>query len=701
MTRPLKGMCHEKAPGVRCKKSLRSRLGSVVALSLALVGLISVSNVSAIEIAGELFVNLDASTYKTGDAFWTNNGTYADFEAVAGPTRGFVETTPAIFFNGIDQAFVGGTLLDPEPAPEGLTGFDPTRTIEVWAINPSIASEETLLSWGKRGGPEGSNMSFNYGNNGMYGAVGHWGGGTHDMGWIDNDFTGGAPTANQWHHLVYTYDESVTRVYSDGELWNEEDTFDLYGGLDTHFDAAIAIASQWEPDGLTLTGGLKGSLAIGRIRIHDEVLSAAQILANYDEEKASFVSPEPPKPPVPEPIPFGPINRYSFTSDASDSIGGKHGVVVDEGSIPNAVFSGGMLDLSENTGEPSNNITEDAYVDLPNGMVTDAVKSGTDGAVSFEWWATVAEQHTWQRFGDFGSSNDGEDTANGGANAAYVLVTPNSGRYNNGLEITNHPDTNAAEPNVGVGGPFPLDEEQHVVAVYDHTDTAAGPNGTMYLYLNGELQGSNLIHQDMDLRTMDDNNNWLGRSQWPDAVFDGSYNEFRVFDYALTANQVLGNFEAGPDVLNIARGGDYNNDGVVNVEDIDLQSVAMKDPNPNLATFDENGDGLVNSADREIWVSQHAKTWMGDADFDGEFKSNDFVTVFLAGKYETNEMAGWAEGDWDGDMAFGSSDFVVAFLDGGYEVGPRTATAAVPEPSGLLLIMMAGLGIFGARRRRR
>ncbi len=62
-------------------------------------------------------------------------------------------------------------------------------------LNPSIASEETIVSWGKRGGPEGTNMAFNYGNDGRYGAVGHWGGDTFDVGWIDNDpdFTVGAP----------------------------------------------------------------------------------------------------------------------------------------------------------------------------------------------------------------------------------------------------------------------------------------------------------------------------------------------------------------------------------------------------------------------------------------------------------------------------------------------------------------------------
>ncbi|MCA9189964.1 MAG: LamG domain-containing protein [Planctomycetales bacterium] len=242
-------------------------------------------------------------------------------------------------------------------------------------------------------------------------------------------------------------------------------------------------------------------------------------------------------------------HRYSFTDSADDSVGGANGMVVDAGTAPNYIFSGGQLDLSANVGQGSNGITEDAYVDLPNGIVSGAVNSGVNGAISFEFWATVAEQRTWQRFGDFGTSNGGEDTSPAGDASAYVLITPNSGRHANGLEITNHPASNAGEPNVGLAGPFPVGSEHHVVAVYDHNDTSGGANGTMSLYYDGGLVGSNEIHADLDMRTMVDNNNWLGRSQWNDAVFDGSYNEFRIYDEAVSSEYVARSFAAGPNVV--------------------------------------------------------------------------------------------------------------------------------------------------------
>ncbi|MEZ5327160.1 MAG: hypothetical protein R3F19_19090 [Verrucomicrobiales bacterium] len=50
-------------------------------------------------------------------------------------------------------------------APSSVTGAT-SRTIEAWVYNPEIAGEETVFSWGRRGGPDGTNVSFNHGSNG-------------------------------------------------------------------------------------------------------------------------------------------------------------------------------------------------------------------------------------------------------------------------------------------------------------------------------------------------------------------------------------------------------------------------------------------------------------------------------------------------------------------------------------------------------
>jgi hypothetical protein len=118
--------------------------------------------------------------------------------------------------------------------------------------------------------------------------------------------------------------------------------------------------------------------------------------------------------------------------------------------------------------------------------------------------------------------------------------------------MTNHPASNAGEPSAGITGPFPVGSEQHVVASYNHSQTKGGStNGTMHLYLNGSEVASSDIHADMDINTLDDVNNWLGRSQWNDQLFAGSFNEFRVYDAALGAGEVSRSYAAGPDQLTV------------------------------------------------------------------------------------------------------------------------------------------------------
>ena len=62
-----------------------------------------------------------------------------------------------------------------------------------------------------------------------------------------------------------------------------------------------------------------------------------------------------------------------------------------------------------------------------------------------------------------------------------------------------------------------------------------------------------------------------------------------------------------------------------------------------------NDDGLTNFVDREVWINDLKHTWIGDANLNGEFNSSDMVQVFVAGKYEKQETAGWEEGDCNGD----------------------------------------------------
>ncbi len=146
--------------------------------------------------------------------------------------------------------------------------------------------------------------------------------------------------------------------------------------------------------------------------------------------------------------------------------------------------------------------------------------------------------------------------------------------------------------------------------------------------------------------------------------------------------------------------GDFNHDQVLDVVDIDSLTTETASGN-NKPAFDLNSDNLVDDNDIQIWVADLRKTWIGDADVNGEFNSSDLVVVLSSGTYEADVDAVWSSGDFNGDGRSNTSDLVAALSDGGYEVGPCAAVAAVPEPACGLPLLLAGLWLPQLRRRRR
>ena len=242
-------------------------------------------------------------------------------------------------------------------------------------------------------------------------------------------------------------------------------------------------------------------------------------------------------------------HKYTFNSmSAADSVGTAHGTVVDPTGIT-GYTQGGQLNLAGNNGEGSNQtpFAAGAFVDLPNGTVTGAFQTGTLRAATFETWVTVETHRNWAEIYAFGTSNGGEDSSISGSDTDYITLIPANGAGSGTLWTVGHPAFGGDAP-ADAGVVLPTGVQQHIVSVFDHNNTAAGPNGTITQYLNGQPAGTTPIHPNLQLDTMVDNNNWLGRSQWPDPLFDGYFDEFRIYDHALTAQEVGSNFAAGPDL---------------------------------------------------------------------------------------------------------------------------------------------------------
>ncbi len=526
---------------------LSRRYGSLpcVTVALAAAGLLHCTVHAAIETAGTLFVDIDATQLAEGTLSDLSNtgATGGSFQLVdagaVAPVIAFAGGTKGIQFDGKSYLKLADGSAVPIPTPDGLTGVDASASIEVWAINPSIASEETLVSWGKRGGPDGSNMSFNYGNNGSYGAVGHWGG--PDIGWNN---AGGAPEAKHWHHLVYTYDGTTTRVYSDGMLSNTE----VLGAGIINIAAATSInlATQLDGDGVTATGGIRGSLTIGKMRIHDGVLTDAQIASNYNAEKSQFIDPLPVVL-LPGKLTAAPTHRYSFSESAVeeatglefvDSIAAANGIVQGSG----AKFSGSRMIL------PGGGPDVAAYGDLPNGLLSaNGAANGGSGAVSIEGWVKVTGPRTWSRLFDFGSSTSGEITGPGGSGngADYLFYSALVGADVNThrLEVRNEDPGGGGTVTSDVSSLNHFNTDLHFVVTWDEVA------GKVTAYENGKEATSMTVPT--QLSEINDVNVWLGRSNWlADQNAQAEFDEFRMYDHVLTASEVLGNFQAGPNTIN-------------------------------------------------------------------------------------------------------------------------------------------------------
>jgi alpha-L-arabinofuranosidase len=213
-------------------------------------------------------------------------------------------------------------------------------------------------------------------------------------------------------------------------------------------------------------------------------------------------------------------HRYSFTADASDSVGGPAW----NGSLPNGgTFSNGQLSLASNPQQ---------YVLLPAGILSNY------SAVTVEAWVTFPDQLPgncfFYGFGNTDGSGAGED---------YIFCAPQGGR----IAITGSDPGWQGEENASGAGDLSYDTNLHFVAVYNP------PAGYLALYTNGVLATANGAVT-VPMSAVNALLNYIGRSlynvdPYPDLVVD----EFRIYSGALSTNEIAATQFLGPDLV-LSRG---------------------------------------------------------------------------------------------------------------------------------------------------
>jgi len=213
-------------------------------------------------------------------------------------------------------------------------------------------------------------------------------------------------------------------------------------------------------------------------------------------------------------------HRYSFVSDASDSVGGANGTVVPATSGTNCTINNGLFLPGGGGGGFS------GYVTLPAGLLT------TTTNLTIECWVTQNAANGWATVWDFAN--------NGGQN---FELCPNPERNINNLDVAITPNNN--EIDTVTGFLFPSGSEQYVAFTFNSDDLTAQiyengvldatqvyPNST---YIPGSIGGSTGTSQNM-----------LGNDIFGDTQFQGTLYELRIYNGVLTPNQIAIDNLAGP-----------------------------------------------------------------------------------------------------------------------------------------------------------
>ena len=227
-------------------------------------------------------------------------------------------------------------------------------------------------------------------------------------------------------------------------------------------------------------------------------------------------------------------HRYSFSPAsvdeipvAWDSVQGAHGTL-----YGSAAIAEGYLTLDGRGDKRS--FTDGSFVALPPDLISDF------RSFTVEMWARATDDKgAWMRLFDFGNCTTNIDGTIGNGNN-YTMMTWRSS--NNDLRdgVRMSPTEHVVTAPV-----LPIGDSvfHHIVYTYD-AETLTGN-----IYTDGLRSGSN--RQEFNPTQFGGcPNMWLGKSQWSaDPYFAGDFDEFRIYEGVLSAEEVAMNYNLGTEAV--------------------------------------------------------------------------------------------------------------------------------------------------------
>lgn len=359
----------------------------------------------------------------------------------------------------------------------------------------------------------------------------------------------GTVNDGQFHHVVVTYDGTVEQLYLDGvSIGSTPLTQEGYANT-YYYQLGTGYTGGW--DGTT-GDWFPFAGVIDEPSIYNRALTGAEVAALFHAGSAGKCAPFAP----------GLVLRHRYSFDGAptslvvtDSVRGANGVLVFGGAEP--PYTNGTPDGSAFSGSGTLHLAgTSGCVLLPPRPVS--VLSNFTIEAWLTWNGPAAS--AWQRVFDFGLSDQGTNANGAGTN--FVIFTPAVGgtQLPGFEETTVNPFGTNTDPEALTltwNTPFPIGQEVYIAISYDPG------GGSARIYFNGALvaSASGTFNPSSHFT---DYSAWLGRSQWDrDPYFNGSYDEFRVWQGILTAQDIAGHYAAGPNqqfvtfapTLSIARTG--------------------------------------------------------------------------------------------------------------------------------------------------
>ncbi|MES2572742.1 MAG: LamG-like jellyroll fold domain-containing protein, partial [Verrucomicrobiota bacterium] len=193
------------------------------------------------------------------------------------------------------------------------------------------------------------------------------------------------------------------------------------------------------------------------------------------------------------------LGQWDFNGNANSGINGNHGAAV-----------GSPAYVAGKIGQAVDLDGADDYIDLP-----DAVGRTRD--ITVATWVNWDGGNNWQRVFDFGSGT-----------FQYLFLSPKSGDGTMRLALKDTINGRDVEYQVNTTA-LPTAQWVHLAVVLK--------GGYMTLYVNGQPKGSN-FEIGSSPAAFPATNNYIGKSQYPDPLFNGRIDDFRIHGKALTGAEV-------------------------------------------------------------------------------------------------------------------------------------------------------------------